>query len=266
MNDLHRELAPIPAEAWEQIDAETSRTIRGYLAGRRIADVHGPDGLTLAAIGTGRLVGAAPLVDGVQTWHRQVLPLVQLRVPFTLSRAEIDSVGRGSADADWSAARAAARQMAMAEDITILSGYPAASITGILTGTTHPQRPLPEHPAEFPRAFAAAVGDLRAAGVDGPYAAVLSPAAYTAAGEATDHGYPILRHLRDLLDGGTIWAPAITGAAVVSLRGGDFSLHLGQDLSIGYESHSVTEVTLYLQESFTFQLVAGEAAVAFTAA
>jgi uncharacterized linocin/CFP29 family protein len=52
---------------------------------------------------------------------------------------------------------------------------------------------------------------------------------------------------------------------VLSMRGGDFSLHLGQDLSIGYLSHTEAEVTLYLQESLTFQLLAGEAAVALAA-
>jgi uncharacterized linocin/CFP29 family protein len=48
---------------------------------------------------------------------------------------------------------------------------------------------------------------------------------------------------------------------VVTARGGDFSLHLGQDLSIGYQSHTDTDVALYLQESMTFQVLTAEAAV-----
>jgi uncharacterized linocin/CFP29 family protein len=49
---------------------------------------------------------------------------------------------------------------------------------------------------------------------------------------------------------------------VLTARGGDFELDLGQDVSIGYLSHSRTEVELYLQESFTFRLLTTEAAVA----
>jgi uncharacterized linocin/CFP29 family protein len=114
-------------------------------------------------------------------------------------------------------------------------------------------------------AFAQAAGQLRSAGVDGPYTAVLSADAYTAVSEASDHGYPIIRHLRNVLDGDLVWAPAISGAVLLTTRGGDFSLHLGQDLSIGYQSHTDADVVLYLQESFTFQLLTTEAAVALTA-
>jgi uncharacterized linocin/CFP29 family protein len=49
---------------------------------------------------------------------------------------------------------------------------------------------------------------------------------------------------------------------VVTTRGGDFDLHIGQDVSIGYLSHTDTTVRLYLQESFTFLLLTSEASVA----
>jgi uncharacterized linocin/CFP29 family protein len=41
MNNLHRELAPISDAAWAQIEEETSRTLKRYLAGRRVVDVKG---------------------------------------------------------------------------------------------------------------------------------------------------------------------------------------------------------------------------------
>jgi hypothetical protein len=49
---------------------------------------------------------------------------------------------------------------------------------------------------------------------------------------------------------------------VLPTRGGDFDLHIGQDVSIGYSSHTDTAVRLYLQETFTFLLLTTEAAVA----
>jgi uncharacterized linocin/CFP29 family protein len=261
MNNLHRELAPISDEAWGEIEQETTRTLKRYLAGRRVVDVSGPAGSTLSAVGTGHLAGIDPPGDGVQARQRRVLPLVELRVPFMLSRQQIDDVARGASDSDWQPAREAARLIAGAEDQAIFAGYAAAGIGGIVPGASNAPLILPAAVPDYPMAFAQAAGQLRAAGVDGPYTAVLPAEAYTAVSEASDHGYPVIRHLRNVLDGELIWAPAITGAIVLTARGGDFVLHLGQDLSIGYQSHTDDAVTLYLQESFTFQLVTAEAAV-----
>jgi uncharacterized linocin/CFP29 family protein len=266
MNNLHRELAPISDEAWAEIEQETTRTLKRYLAGRRVVDVSGPAGTAMSAVGTGHLVSIDPPTSAVQARQRLVLPLVEFKVPFTLSREQIDDVARGSEDSDWQPAREAARQIAFAEDQAIFAGYPAAGIGGIAPGASNPGITLPAQIADYPMAFARAAGQLRAAGVDGPYTAVLSADAYTAVSEASDHGYPIIRHLRNVLDGELIWAPAISGAFVVTARGGDFSLHLGQDLSIGYQSHTDEVVVLYLQETFTFQLLTAEAAVALTTA
>jgi uncharacterized linocin/CFP29 family protein len=264
-NNLHRELAPISDEAWSEIEAETARTLKRYLAGRRIVDVHGPEGQSLSAVGTGHLQEIESPAKGVRARRREVLPLVELRVPFTLSRTQIDDVLRGAQDSDWQPARDAARQIAYAEDQAIFAGYGPAGIGGIVPGASNPPLILPAEVADYPMAFAQAAGQLRAAGVDGPYAAVLSAEAYTAVSEASDHGYPVIRHLRNVLDGELIWAPSITGAIVLTARGGDFSLYLGQDMSIGYQSHTDTDVVLYLQETMTFQLVTAEAAVAMMA-
>jgi uncharacterized linocin/CFP29 family protein len=67
--------------------------------------------------------------------------------------------------------------------------------------------------------------------------------------------------VRRLLDGPLVWAPAVNGAVVLSLRGGDAELVVGQDWSIGYLDHDANEVRLYLQETFTFRVLTPEAAV-----
>ena len=91
---------------------------------------------------------------------------------------------------------------------------------------------------------------------------LFSAGAYTALAETSDHGYPVLEHVKKLVKDEIIWAPAITGAFVLTTRGGDFDLHIGQDVSIGYLSHTDTIVRLYLQETLTFLLLTTEAAVA----
>jgi uncharacterized linocin/CFP29 family protein len=98
--------------------------------------------------------------------------------------------------------------------------------------------------------------------VNGPYSVLLGADAYTALAETSDHGYPVLEHVKRLVEDKIIWAPAIEGAFVLTTRGGDFDFHIGQDVSIGYLNHTDSMVRLYLQESFTFLLLTTEAAVA----
>ena len=264
MNNLHRELAPISDEAWGQIEDEAARTFKRHLAGRRVVDVEGPAGLAFSAVGTGRVRDIDAPGDGVRARLRQVAPLVELRAPFTLSRSEIDDVARGAQDADWQPVKDAARQIAFAEDGTIFEGYPAAGIEGIRQGSSNPPVILPADVKDYPAAIAQALSQLRVAGVDGPYSVLLSASAYTEVSETSDHGYPVIQHIKRLLTGDIIWAPAISGAMVLTTRGGDFSLQLGQDLSIGYLSHTDSEVSLYLEETLTFVMLTSEAAVGCT--
>jgi uncharacterized linocin/CFP29 family protein len=265
MNNLHRELAPVSDEAWAQIEQEAARTFKRHLAGRRVVDVDGPAGLASSAVGTGRVRGIDPPGEGVQARLRQVVPLVELRAPFSLNRDEVDDVARGAQDADWQPVKDAARQIAFAEDGAIFEGYPAAGIDGIRQGSSNPPVILPGDVKGYPAAIAQALSQLRVAGVDGPYSVLLSADAYTEVSETSDHGYPIIEHIKRQLSGDIIWAPAISGAIVLTTRGGDFSLHLGQDLAIGYLSHTDTEVSLYLQETLTFMMLTSEAAVGCSA-
>ena len=191
-------------------------------------------------------------------------PLVRLRVPFTVSRQDVDAVERGAQDADWQPVKDAAKKIAFAEDRAVFEGYPAAGITGIRQSTSNPALPLPAEVRDYPNAVSQAVSSLRLAGVGGPFSLLLSADAYTMVSETSDHGYPIREHLARVIDGEIIWAPAIDGAFLLSARGGDFELRLGQDLSIGYLSHDAATVQLYFQESLTFLVYTAEASVALT--
>ena len=264
MNNLHRELAPISDAAWAQIEEEASRTLKRYLAARRVVDVRDAGGVTLAAIGTGHLRDVAAPGGGIIARQREVVPLVELRVPFELSRQAIDDVERGSNDSDWQPLKDAAERIAVAEDRAIFDGYAAASIQGIRPGTSNPAMTLPANVADYPGAIAGALGQLRLVGVNGPYSVILGADAYNALSAADDHGYPVLQHIKLLVNEDIIWAPAISGALVLTTRGGDFDLHIGQDISIGYLGHGDTTIRLYLQETFTFLMLTAEAAVTLT--
>src|SRR5262245_55091126 len=174
MINLHRELAPVSAAAWASIEDEARRTFTLHLAGRRVAEVSGPGDEALAAVGTGHLSDIASPAPGVLSWVRIAQPVVELRVPFALSRPSIDDVDRGAQDPDWQPVKDAARIMAVAEDRAVFEGYQAAGITGIRAAASNPALALPADARQYPDAISEALSALRLAGVGGPYALALS--------------------------------------------------------------------------------------------
>jgi uncharacterized linocin/CFP29 family protein len=260
---LHRELAPISGAAWAEIEEEAKRTLQTFLAARKLVDFSGPHGFGHAAVGLGR---SAPLAtamrDGVDARLRRVQPLTELRAPFTLSRSEIDDIDRGAKDSDLSAVVDAARTIALAEDQAVFHGYEPAQIEGIMQAAEQSRIDLNDTYEAYPRRVVEAMHRLRSAGIGGPYALALGPRCYDGLHTTfSSAGYPVIRYVEELIDGPMVWAPAIDGALVLSLRGGDFELTVGEDLSIGYLGHDDSEIRLYMEESFTFRCLSPEAAV-----
>src|ERR1700727_1283499 len=129
-NNLYRNLAPVTDVAWTEIELEATRTFKRHIAGRRVVDVSEPGGPVTASVSTGRLLDVQAPSDGVEAHLRASKPLVRLRVPFTLSRSEIDAVERGSQDSDWDPVKAAANKLPFVEDRAIFEGYGDALIDG----------------------------------------------------------------------------------------------------------------------------------------
>jgi len=266
MSHLLREHAPITDATWKLIDDEARERLAPALAARKLVDFGGPHGWEHSATNLGRIstLGDGP-ADGVSGAQRQVLAVVELRAPFTLSRAELRDADRGAEDVDFEPLDDAAAHIAEAENRAVFHGWDAAGITGIAQASSHDSIALGKDCATYPTHVAHAVEALLQAGVDGPFGLALGPEAYTHVLETSEHGgYPLLNHLREIIGGPLVWAPGLDGAAVLSQRGGDFLLDVGEDLSIGYDNHDADSVDLYLVESLTFRVATPEAAVALT--
>ena len=263
MDNLLRALAPIPAEAWELIDAAARRVLTVNLAARQLVDFTGPLGWTASSISLGRTVpAAAEPIPGVRAWVRSVQPLVELRAEFDLDRAEIERASRGANDLDFAPLVRAATAVAHAEDRMVFDGFAAAGLAGICERSQHGPLTLHDDYDAYPSVVSEAVRRLRMAGVGGPWAIALGPRCYTGLMQAMGRGgFPVLDVVRQIVGGPVVWAPAMNGAVVMSTRGGDFELTVGQDLSVGYVRHGDTTVTLYLEESLTFRVLTPEAAV-----
>lgn len=263
MSHLLREHAPITQAGWDTIDEEARERLTPGLAGRRLVDFSGPHGWEHSATNLGRVEdGNVSPIKGVEANRRVVLPLVELRARFTVSRGELRAGDRGAGDIDFGALDAAAQCLVEAENLAVFHSWPKGGIEGIGVRSPHPAIKTGGGVGKYPEHVARAVELLLRKGIAGPYGLALGREEYTRVVETAEHGgYPLLDHLRKILEGPIVWAPGVKGAMVVSMRGGDFSFECGEDLAVGYESHDSDVVKLYLEESFSFRVLTPEAAV-----
>lgn len=272
MNLLKRQFAPILPEAWADIDEEAKRVLKLNLAARKLVDFEGPHGWKFSAVNTGRLVplagsakaakAATTGVAGIVTAAlREVQALVELKAPFTMPTSELDAISRGADDPDLDAVVKAAEAIARAEDDAVFNGNAAAKIAGIVPSSPHAPIDVKDA-SKWPWAVAKAKEALRGAGISGPYALALGPKSYDEVTAASEDGYPIRKRIEQIIDGPLVWAPAVSGAVLLSVRGGDYELTVGHDLGIGYTYHHRDSVELYISESFTFRILEESAAIA----
>ncbi|WCB95713.1 Linocin-M18 [Baekduia alba] len=261
---LLRSHAPISEAGWKRIDEEAKARLTPGLAARRLVDFDGPKGWEHSATPLGR-VGDEEIspLDRVEGRVRRVLPLVELRARFVVSRAELAAGDRGAEDVDFDDLDAAAQRVVVAENAAVFHGWSDAGIDGVARVSPHDAIPCGDETERYPSFVARAVEQLLRAGVGGPYALALGREEYTRVIESAERGGVLLfDHLRQILGGPIVWAPGVDGGVVLSQRGGDFLYDSGQDLAVGYESHDAERVTLYLEESFSFRVASPEAAVA----
>lgn len=265
MNHLLRGLAPITDTGWQAIEADAAPRLATYLAARKLVDFSGPKGWTHSAVDLGRVVAIDGPSAGVTGDQRRVLPLVELRTPFVVSRAELSDADRGAEDLDFPDLDAAAQRIAVAENVAVFHGYAAAGIAGISERTSHSPVALGADAASFPARITEAVNRLLADGIGGPYGLAVSPDAYIQILETSETGDLLMEHIGEIVGGPVVRTAGLRGAVLVSLRGGDFEFVCGEDLSIGYLDHSDNEVRLYFEETFTFRVLEPDAAVVLSA-
>jgi uncharacterized linocin/CFP29 family protein len=262
MDILRKSLAPISQEAWAEINETAVDVLTSVLSARRVVDVEGPKGWDYAALPTGRIKVPAGQKGALKYGIHQVLPLVEARIPFELNIWELDNVARGAEDIDLEPMEDAARKIAQFEENALYEGFKPGGVAGLKNSSDHEVIAFPEAEEHIMGAISLAVTKLKAASIEGPYSLVLDTEKWQKVNGYV-RGYPLRKQLENLLGGSIIMAPYLKGALLVSERGGDFKMVVGQDLSIGYESHNSKTVQLYFTESFTFQVVDPAALVVF---
>ena len=261
MEILRRSAAPVTSEAWQEMDEQAKRTLATTLSARKFADVEGPKGWKYAAHSLGRLDLAENQNNrGVRYGINKVLPLVESRRTFELSIWELDNISRGSKNPDLSALEEAAKEMALFEEKAVYFGLAAAGIEGLAKAAEGRTVALAgEDGNGIANSVTEATLKLNENGIEGPYALVASPKLWKKIyGES--RGYPLSKHVERIVEKVILSSQDVS--FVVSLRGGDFELVLGQDFSLGFEERCGDKVRFFLAESFTFQVNTPEAVVA----
>jgi uncharacterized linocin/CFP29 family protein len=251
--------APIAPAVWAALEADVREALTQHLVGRKVVDFDGPHGLDRAALNLGSLEHR-DVGEAIDAGLRAVLPLLEVRVPFDLSRAALDARERGAPQLSDEPALAAARRLADLENRAIFYGLAAAGIHGLLAASSQPRIPIGNDARSALDGVARALLALHEAAVDGPYAVVLGDEAYRRLAASPE--YPPLKQLRELVGGNVLHSHGLEGGLVISLRGGDLTLCVGQDATIGYAQHDREHVSLYLLESFTFLVSSPEVIVA----
>ena len=265
MDIFKRSLAPIVPAAWEEIDAQAAMVLKGVLAGRKVVDVKGPLGWNIDAVseGTLSLVEESPVED-VSYGIRESLPMVEIRVPFTMSMWDLDDISRNSKTIDFTPVIEAARKAALFEDTAVFQGLEEAGILGLELEADNDPVEVKLEDECIVASIVEAITTLGSRSMEGPYALVCSLPLWTKI-KTSAKGYPLLKRVKDALgdDCRIVLSPQYETCMLVSMKEGNSELIVGQDFSIGYQSHTNTEVSFYITETFTFRVIAPESIVPF---
>ncbi len=171
MDILKRELAPIPAEAWMEIDAQAIRSLKAILSARKVIDVTGPMGTDFPGVPEGRLeFPKKQPKDDVTYGIHKVHHLVETRIPFELEVIELDNVVRGAKDVDLANLEDAARKIALFEEKVIYHGLPEANIKGLALCAGGECLTMGSKPEQLLEAIAEGITAFTGRAVEGPYA------------------------------------------------------------------------------------------------
>lgn len=260
MDIFRRNLAPIAEEAWEQIEDQAKTGLVNLLSARKIIDVEGPKGWDFAGIPTGRMKITETAKNKEFSYGiRNTIPVVEPRVSFSLNIWELDNAARGAEDVELDNLMKAVEKIAAFEERAIYYGLKDAGIDGIIATAEHSVK-LPKEPVKWLNSITEGVLKMKDSAIDGPYSLVLPPAMWKTVNYFAEC-YPLMPQIQNLLGGGVILSNYNDSGLIVSNRGGDFIMTLGNDFTLGYEHHTKKEVTLFLTESFTLQILEPLAAV-----
>jgi len=262
MDLLKQALAPIPEEAWDEINDRAEEVILSQLTARKILHVNGPHGILKRNATTGRMgvineaadqkVGSALYTD---------YPLVETRIKFDLDRWEMDNAARGAKDIELDNLEAAAEKLALYEEDAIYNGNDKAGIKGLKAIATH-QLSLSGDANHDLGALAEGVLKLNDAYAEGPYDLAVGNDVFKFLNQMYQGGH-LLKAVKKIIGGEVVRSQVLSGAVLVPRNHEDLEMTIGQDYSVGYDTHDDKTLTLFIMNAFTFRCLDEDIIVAY---
>ena len=261
MDMFKRELAPLSAEGWNEIEKRAKEVLLSRLTARKVVNVQGPKGLDFTAVNEGRLTLLDDKND-VKAGIYTLKPLTEARIRFTLNRWEIDNIVRGAKDIDFTNLDEAVEKLALFEENAIYNSYPAGAIKGLKESSAHKKLTLGETGTEILTSLTEGIMLLKKSYIHGPYSLVVGTKAWINLNKEVQ-GMPLLERVEKILGAKVVLSTSVEGAILVPYDNDNLELTIGADFSLGYESHDTKEITLFATESFTFRVLEPKAIVVF---
>ena len=260
MDMFKRDLAPLTAEGWSEIEKRATEVLLSRLTARKVVNVQGPKGLEFTAVNEGRLTlcDDGDVKAGIYT----LKPLTEARVRFTLNRWEVDNLARGAKDIDFDSLDAAVEKLATFEENAIYNSYAAGGIKGLKESSGHKTLTLGNNTADILTSLTKGVMELEKGHINGPYSLIVGTEGWIAL-HKEGQGMPLIERVERILGSKVVFASSVEGAILVPYDSDDLELTIGQDFALGYESHDTKELTLFATESFTFRVLEPKAIVCF---
>lgn len=262
MDILKRNIAPLTEEAWNEIDEQAIEVLHSQLSARKAVHVEGPKGWDYTVVPEGRLT----LVDNekdVKTGVYNSTPLVEARISFELDRWEMDNLVRGAKDVELEALEEAVKKLALFEEEAIYNGYEKGNIKGLKNSSEQETLSFGEDAKTILEMIAKGMIMLQDAFVEKPYNLVVGDEAWKRINRESNN-YPLVKQVEELIGGKVIYSHVVEGAILLPEDHDDLEMTIGQDYSIGYESHTDEKVRLFITESFAFRVLDPALIVNFT--
>ncbi len=254
MDFLKRELAPLSAEAWEEIDGRAVDVLKTHLSGRKVVRVVGPNGWASNVVNEGRLTVLDREEGAVQTGIYEVRPLVETRIQFELDRWEMDNITRGASDANLDALDESMKSMALFEEQALYYGYDKGGISGLLPSAGHDPLPFGREDKGIMESLSRAIVMMQGAFQEGPFTLVVGDECWKRLHDQCT-GYPLWKRAEEIIGGEIVYSQALNSAVLIPHDHDDLELTIGGDFSIGYVSHDAKKVRLFAAESFFFRVL-----------
>ena len=252
MDFLKRELAPITANGWKEIEERAAAVLSKELSARKFIRVTGPLGRDVTSVTTGRM--DVKTKDDIKYGVYKVQPLIESRICFPLSRWELDNIERGAKDVDYTSLDDGVRKAAKFEEEAIFKGLEDGQVDGIYKSSSYEALDFGKTADETLKAIFDGVLKLDAAFAKKPYVLVVSNEKWYYLNTVVKE-YSLPEKLEKILGQKIIVSKSIDGAILLPYDDENIELIIGEEFALGYQNHNESIVELFITESFTFRVL-----------